>query len=200
MQRAAVWFGLLNAILMLMVASIKISQQTLALSKPDCGLSENQLEGINQCIKRADAAKLKDFSSISDQHDLCPHLCAFARNHLACIPPCVCLKAEDRDTESPEERMETMLKENSCYCPLTCGRGNWLPNVSAAVLILFSIFNLPFEGAAFLVPAEFLQDLVAANGGKTHRLRTLSCLLSASPKLAKSFVSLLEVSRAAHGV
>ena len=42
--------------------------------------------------------------------------------------------------------MENMLKKNSCYCPLTCGRGDWLPNVSAAVLILFSIFNLPFEG------------------------------------------------------
>ena len=95
--------------------------------------------------------------------------------------------------------MENMLKENSCYCPLTCGRGDWLPNVSAAVLIIFSIFNLPFEGAAFLVPAEFLQDLVAASGGKTDRLRTLSCLLSGSPKLVKSCVSLLEVSRAAHG-
>ena len=220
MQRAAVWFGLLNAILMLMVASIKISQQTLALSKPGCGLSKNRWEGMNECIERADAARSKDFSSISEKWkkdedcksgyvdaedkgcvdaDFCAHLCEFARKHLACIPPCVCLQAEDRDTESPEKQMENMLKKNSCYCPLTCGRGDWLPNVSAAVLILFSIFNLPFEGAAFLVPAEFLQDLVAANGGKTDRLRTLSCLLSGSPKLVKSCVSLLEVSRKAHG-
>ena len=52
MQRAAVWFGLLNAILMLMVASIKISQQTLALSKPGWWAVHDRWEGMNECIER----------------------------------------------------------------------------------------------------------------------------------------------------
>jgi hypothetical protein len=169
--RAAVLFGLLNAALMLIVPSVKVNEQIKVKTAAAGGrCSAADLADMPKCVRKVQS------SSIRNPPENGVDVCSLIRELAGCFPVCMCYTDEGR------EMMIDMQILAGSRCPLTCGDGSWLPDSSAASLILFGLFSLPFEGAAAL----------ASCSQSCSGLGLLAFLLRVSPTWARFLVCLIE--------
>jgi len=168
--RIAVLFGLLNAALMLIVPSVKINEQAKVKAAAAGGrCSTADTSNFAKCTRKLQSDNIRNPS-----HDLC----SFSRRMAGCIPVCLCQM--DYGRELMIDLQTIVDRATASGCPLTCGDRSWLPNSSAATLILFGVFGLPFEGAAAL--AAFRAECCTPQ----------NCLDRVSPTWARCLVCLLE--------
>lgn len=171
--RFAVMFGLLNAALMLIVPSVKINEQAkvrAAAAGGRCSMAD--MNNFAKCTRKTQSDNIRN--PPQDHLDLCSSF----RGMASCIPVCLCHMDDGRELMIDLQIL--VDRATASGCPLTCGDRSWLPNSSAATLILFGVFSLPFEGAAALT--AFRADCCAPQ----------NCLDRVSPTWARCLVCLLE--------
>jgi hypothetical protein len=169
--KCALLFGLLNAVLMIIVPSMKSAQQAkvqAAAAAGECSLAD--LNTWIRCLRNAQSDNIRN--PPKDHGDLCSDY----RGIAGCIPECFC------HTEEGKELMidlQILVDRHGPPCTLICGDGSWLPQESAAALILFGLVTLPFNGAGALT----------AFGVDCERL---ACLERILPMWGKCLLTFLE--------
>lgn len=120
--RCVALLGILNALLMLVVPCIKLAEQAQ----------------ISAAAKNAECKGPVRPCTGSGSGDVCSK----TRELVACFQTCWCQTKIGKDAM---KNFRELLDQSGAQCPLTCGPGAWLPGTSAAILILFGLFNMVFE-------------------------------------------------------
>jgi hypothetical protein len=120
----ATLFGVLNAILMLVVPSVELSRYA-------GGCSEDDLQWAVDCVENLGYPS--------------GDICSVSRTALACVPPCACASREGKELMKKNQDLVNARPPPKTSCVLTCGIGWYLPDVSAALLIVFGCVNFVFE-------------------------------------------------------
>lgn len=113
-------------------------------------------------------------------------VCSKTRELVACFQTCWCQTKIGKDAM---KNFRELLDQSGAQCPLTCGPGAWLPGTSAAILILFGLFNMVFE----LPTALFVCSNAGCMSCCKDWIQGMRTVLSrVSPKWARSIVCIFE--------